>query len=68
LYSVPERRWIGKISVQYAGDKTDRALSRFSEELTRKLRGAACGAWDWGTPIDAGGIAASVEGPSVDGP
>jgi hypothetical protein len=63
LYSVTERRWIGTVSVSYAGKHAGRALSRFSEELRRALQGATCGDWDWSVPVDTDAIAALTATP-----
>jgi hypothetical protein len=63
LYSVAERRWIGTVSVTYAGKHAGRALSRFSEELQQALRGATCGDWDWSAPVDTDAIAAIAATP-----
>jgi hypothetical protein len=50
VYSVPERRWVGSVGVNYYGKHPDKAMTRFEDELADRFHGARCGAWDWSAP------------------
>ena len=61
LYSVPEKRSVGMLAMQYDGASLDEALQRMAAQLGMALPGATCGGWDWKAQIDDKRIRALIE-------
>jgi hypothetical protein len=46
LYSVPEKRPVGLVALEYTGRTQQDAVTRFGAALARALPGARCAGWD----------------------
>jgi hypothetical protein len=61
LFSVPEKRSVGVVTLQYDGASLDEALQRFAARLGAALPGATCAGWNWKVQLDDKRIRALIE-------
>jgi hypothetical protein len=61
LYSVPEKRSVGMVTLQYDGASLDEALQRMAARLGATLPGATCAGWNWKARVDDKRIRALIE-------
>jgi hypothetical protein len=61
LFSVPEKRSVGVVTLQYDGASLDEALQRLAARLGAALPGAACAGWNWTAKVDDKRIRALIE-------
>jgi hypothetical protein len=61
LYSVPEHKPVGLVTMQYFGTTLDDALTKFTERLGAMLPAAHCDGWQWTASIDPDAIRRSID-------
>jgi len=61
LYSVPQKRSVGVVTLQYDGASVDEAVQRLAARLGATLPGATCAGWDWKARVDDKRIRALIE-------
>ncbi|HEX8791356.1 MAG TPA: hypothetical protein VF765_10440 [Polyangiaceae bacterium] len=52
LYSVPEKKSVGVVTLEYDGKSVDDAIARLAQRLGQELPGSRCGGWNWDAKID----------------
>jgi hypothetical protein len=52
LYSVPDKKSVGQVSLEYTGTSLDDALAKFTAKLREALPGASCAGWTWDGKVD----------------
>ena len=52
LYSVPEKKSVGIVTLEYDGKSVDDAIARLAERLGKELPGSRCGGWNWDVKVD----------------
>jgi hypothetical protein len=53
LFSVPLRRSVALVSMQYSGASADEAVAQFAAKLAQVLPSTTCAGWNWDAKIDA---------------
>jgi hypothetical protein len=61
LYSVPEKRSVGMVTLEYDGASLDDALQRMAARVGLALPSATCAGWDWKARIDDKRIRALID-------
>lgn len=52
LYSVPEKKSVGIVTLEYDGKSVDDAIARLAARLGQELPGSKCGGWNWDAKVD----------------
>jgi hypothetical protein len=53
LFSVEKGQSVAVVSLEYAGDSIDEAMTKFASQLGQLLPGAACAGWNAAAKLDA---------------